>query len=261
MTRPGQGSGTMTAVADKLREAKALIEPRGAWTQGDYSRTCKGQMSFCVRGALNAVGAPYEATRLLSAAAVKHSLYGTPGIRLIDWNDEPQRKKKDPTVTDAKLEPCPFCGDTFVDAEVSWLNGCLAPTGDAVCQGCGATAPIGIWNTRTATNRASEGEMRERVRDFIYDCTKDEFNTGWTLSAHQTDDLIEMVAALTAKPDPEAERTELVEAAEYAHRTLVDLHIARTLNDCRVGGAATAISAVVNKLRTALAREQAGGAP
>lgn len=37
-------------------------------------------------------------------------------------------------------------------------------------------------------------ELRERVRDFIYDCTKDEFDTGWTLSAHQTDDLIAMIA-------------------------------------------------------------------
>jgi hypothetical protein len=37
-------------------------------------------------------------------------------------------------------------------------------------------------------------KLRERVRDFIYDCTKDEFGSGWTLSAHQTDDVIEMIA-------------------------------------------------------------------
>jgi hypothetical protein len=37
-------------------------------------------------------------------------------------------------------------------------------------------------------------ELVERVRDFIYDCTKDEFDSGWTLSAHQTDDIIEMVS-------------------------------------------------------------------
>jgi hypothetical protein len=40
---------------------------------------------------------------------------------------------------------------------------------------------------------ADDDALRERVRDFIYDCTKDEFNTGWTLSAHQTDDLIAII--------------------------------------------------------------------
>lgn len=43
-------------------------------------------------------------------------------------------------------------------------------------------------------------EMRERVRDFVYDCTKDEFSTGWTLSAHQTDDLIALITSRTTTP-------------------------------------------------------------
>jgi hypothetical protein len=37
-------------------------------------------------------------------------------------------------------------------------------------------------------------ELRERVRDYVYDCTRDEFRRGWTLSAHQTDDLIELIS-------------------------------------------------------------------
>jgi methanogenic corrinoid protein MtbC1 len=38
-------------------------------------------------------------------------------------------------------------------------------------------------------------EIVERVRDFVYDCTKDEFDHGWTLSAHQTEDLIKLIGA------------------------------------------------------------------
>ena len=47
---------------------------------------------------------------------------------------------------------------------------------------------------RPTTDVSTDGlmELRERVRDFIYDCTTDDCGTGWTLSAHQTDDLIAM---------------------------------------------------------------------
>ena len=42
-------------------------------------------------------------------------------------------------------------------------------------------------------------DLREHVRDFVYDCTRDEFGHGWTLSAQQTDDLIAMVSAALTK--------------------------------------------------------------
>jgi predicted Rdx family selenoprotein len=41
-------------------------------------------------------------------------------------------------------------------------------------------------------------QLRERVRDFIYDCTRDEFGHGWTLSKHQTDDLIALIRGESA---------------------------------------------------------------
>jgi hypothetical protein len=42
-------------------------------------------------------------------------------------------------------------------------------------------------------------KLREAVRDFVYDCTKDEFNVGWTLSAHQADNLIALVTEAKGK--------------------------------------------------------------
>lgn len=57
-------------------------------------------------------------------------------------------------------------------------------------------------------------ELRERVRDFIYDCTTDDCGTGWTLSAHQTDDLISMTNASLQRSNAEKDEL-LTEALEY----------------------------------------------
>jgi hypothetical protein len=43
------------------------------------------------------------------------------------------------------------------------------------------------------TTELVEPELREQIRDFIYDCTKDGFGHGWTLSADQTDFIIGLV--------------------------------------------------------------------
>jgi hypothetical protein len=62
-------------------------------------------------------------------------------------------------------------------------------------------------------------------------------------------------AALSATPIERLreENARVVEAATFAHQTLVELKIARTLSVwAEVGGAAKAVSSVVNKLRAAL---------
>jgi hypothetical protein len=42
-------------------------------------------------------------------------------------------------------------------------------------------------------------ELMERIRDYIYDCTKDEFGHGWTLSGEQVRHIIALRAALDKK--------------------------------------------------------------
>jgi hypothetical protein len=42
-------------------------------------------------------------------------------------------------------------------------------------------------------------ELREQVRDFIYDHTKDGFGHGWTLSAEEAERLIRLVRRAEAQ--------------------------------------------------------------
>lgn len=54
-------------------------------------------------------------------------------------------------LTDAALEPCPFCKSAFVEDTMR--------TGAIVCQDCGASAPSKrTWNRRTADARVIELE-------------------------------------------------------------------------------------------------------
>jgi hypothetical protein len=53
--------------------------------------------------------------------------------------------------------------------------------------------------------------LRERVRDFVYDCTRDEFQTGWTLSAQQADDLIEIARASPTPTNDGEDDADLIE--------------------------------------------------
>jgi hypothetical protein len=43
-------------------------------------------------------------------------------------------------------------------------------------------------------------KLVERVRDYIYDCTRDEFGHGWVLSAEQAEHVIKLASI----PTPEA---------------------------------------------------------
>jgi hypothetical protein len=80
----------VSAIADKLCEARALIE-RG-WCQIDQARDALGRdcdphdpkaVCWCVYGAFNAVDAPNEALKPLQLA--------TGEILLANWNDAPER--------------------------------------------------------------------------------------------------------------------------------------------------------------------------
>lgn len=43
----------------------------------------------------------------------------------------------------SEFRTCPFCGDWFIDR--------IEEDGDTViCQGCGAEAPVDVWNKRAA---------------------------------------------------------------------------------------------------------------
>ena len=84
----------MTAVAEKLREARALIE-RG-WTQGVFARLPNGNGTyaenrkatcFCMVGALYHVGASARCLRMLERAT-----HTSPAAK---WNDAPERTQAD----------------------------------------------------------------------------------------------------------------------------------------------------------------------
>lgn len=87
----------MGAVADKLREARALIEPEGAWVQGSYAYTAskralitgsqEGAVCWCAVGAIDksCQGEP----RLWRKAA--DFLGDAVGCAIPKWNDAPER--------------------------------------------------------------------------------------------------------------------------------------------------------------------------
>jgi hypothetical protein len=50
--------------------------------------------------------------------------------------------------------------------------------------------------TRPTPGLGDVDELVERIRDYIYDCTKDEFGHGWTLSGEQVRHIIALHAAL-----------------------------------------------------------------
>src|SRR5690349_9487987 len=86
----------MSAVADKLREARALIAK--GWTQGEYARGKSGRRAdptrryavcFCAVGAIGAANKhwPYacmDGLQELNAAIGSH---GAGESRILDWND------------------------------------------------------------------------------------------------------------------------------------------------------------------------------
>jgi hypothetical protein len=81
----------MSEAAGKLREAKALIEPRGAWMQGDFEVVRdNGTRSYCMAGALLEVcngKIPDTVRGPLRQALGGRSIYS--------FNDAEWRKKKD----------------------------------------------------------------------------------------------------------------------------------------------------------------------
>jgi hypothetical protein len=53
--------------------------------------------------------------------------------------------------------------------------------------------------TRPTPDLGDVDGLVERIRDYIYDCTKDEFGHGWTLSGEQVRHIIALRAALDKK--------------------------------------------------------------
>lgn len=78
----------MSDVADKLREARALIE-RG-WTRGEFERAGR----VCLLGAVNRV-APVITLRIACLDTLSEVISGVPywGSALAQWNDAQPSKK------------------------------------------------------------------------------------------------------------------------------------------------------------------------
>jgi hypothetical protein len=89
------------SVADVLDRAADLIEPEGAWTQGDIARTAQGQATrpespdavcWCAMGALMKVdgGYPYKAIEAVEAIIRKPR--GLPPLRRLAWFNDNKRR-------------------------------------------------------------------------------------------------------------------------------------------------------------------------
>jgi hypothetical protein len=73
-----------------------------------------------------------------------------------------------------------------------------AKSSEWACPHCKNIVPAAYAHKCLEYDRAMTSvsdNLLERVRDYIYDCTKDECNVGWTLSKYQAEDLIAMVRA------------------------------------------------------------------
>jgi hypothetical protein len=88
----------VSVVADKLREARALVE-RG-WTQNVFARTADGNATyvenaeavcFCTIGALYHVKAPFGRSYSLLERAIGRGAVGS----IAGWNDRACRKQRD----------------------------------------------------------------------------------------------------------------------------------------------------------------------
>jgi hypothetical protein len=103
----------MTDVADILDRAADLIEPEGAWTQGDYARIAGGDgwfdigdgftfcdfpaVSFCIYGAVSRAARMKNprARRIPGQRLLIAAVNGSEPHHLSDWNDAPGRKQKE----------------------------------------------------------------------------------------------------------------------------------------------------------------------
>ncbi len=91
------------SVADILRQARALIEPEGAWTQGEFARGDGGYCvlwdgdsarQWCALGAIKRAAGQHgpmrDAWEAINAVCVTEF-----DDELIDWNDRPERTQAD----------------------------------------------------------------------------------------------------------------------------------------------------------------------
>ena len=88
----------MADIAAKLDEARALIEPEGAWTQGKYARgksgreakaTSKSAVCFCAMGA---VGRVFDDSHPnLCTPGMPHLAKAAGTDCIYQWNDAPER--------------------------------------------------------------------------------------------------------------------------------------------------------------------------
>jgi hypothetical protein len=103
---------------------------------------------------------------------------------------------------EVKLLPCPFCGNPAPIGEIEDHFGndhpCVRCSVCPVELACDTEErAIAAWNTRPSAS--PDTALVERVRDYIYDCTKDDCGHGWTLSAEQTRHVIALAALNASK--------------------------------------------------------------
>ncbi len=100
--RGGEVVSAALSVADVLERAANLIEPEGAWTQGEYARNAYGSgfihnrryphgppVCFCLNGAINFVAGNRVTQDYTPAQRIVESMFddGATGT----WNDAPER--------------------------------------------------------------------------------------------------------------------------------------------------------------------------
>lgn len=87
---------TPLCVADVLERAADLIEPKGAWTQGELARDIRREPTdpdepdaacWCLEGALQKVCGRHEAYQAVRRVVAEPSLWG--------WNDDPNRTQEE----------------------------------------------------------------------------------------------------------------------------------------------------------------------
>lgn len=89
------------SVAEVLNLAADLIEPEGAWTQGEYARGASGRRvttlraakCFCIIGAIDAAQGhnPGTESSINIVAVVRRTLELDHASDVADWNDDPSR--------------------------------------------------------------------------------------------------------------------------------------------------------------------------
>lgn len=79
------------AIAQKLDEARALIEGPGCWGQGRSKRTLPLNDRYCATGAIHHVVTGHAFQCSPEAAAVEAALEAVVGRAPTQWNDDPER--------------------------------------------------------------------------------------------------------------------------------------------------------------------------